>query len=74
MIAMSHPLDEIRLDKTAFAVETLGQEPDDLAYWLSRPVEERWAALELLRMVNYGYDPAHEGFQRVLEIIDIGER
>ena len=68
---MSHPLDEFRMDKVAFAVETLGHEPNDLAYWLSRPVEDRWAALEYLRMTNYGYDPTSAKVERVIEIIDL---
>ena len=58
----------IRLDKTAFAVASLHEESDDKAYWLSRTPEERLEALELMRQVNYGYDPTTKGLQRVFEI------
>ncbi len=59
---------EFKLDKRAFSIGTLGEEPDDRAYWLSRPPGERFAAIELMRQINYGYDPATARLQRVLEI------
>ncbi len=64
----------IRLDKTAFSVASLHKESDDKAYWLSRTPEERLEAAELMRQVNYGYDPTTEGLQRVFEIVKLGER
>ena len=64
----------IRLDKTAFSVASLHEESDDKAYWLSRTPEERLEAAELMRQVNYGYDPTTEGLQRVFEIVKLGER
>lgn len=64
-------LDAVRIDRTAFSVVPLGDEPDDRAYWLSRPVEERLAAVELLRRINYGYDPNTARLQRILEITTV---
>ena len=64
----------IRLDKTALSVASLHEESDDKAYWLSRTPAERLEAAELMRQVNYGYDPTTVGLQRVLEVIKLGER
>jgi hypothetical protein len=34
------------------------RDDQDVLYWRSRPVEERWAAVEFLRKQLYNYDPA----------------
>ena len=47
----------IHLGKTAFSVVSLHEESGDKAYWLSRTPAERLEAAELMRQVNYGYDP-----------------
>ncbi len=59
-----------QLDRTAFSVVSLDDPPDDKAYWLSRTPQERLAAQEYMRQVAYGYDPATERVQRVLEIVE----
>jgi hypothetical protein len=59
---------EFRLDKTAFVVTTKDDETRlnrPLAYWLTRPVEERLAAVEFLRRQLIG--PGAR-LQRVLRI------
>ena len=61
-------IEEVRLDRTQFSVVRLTDPDDAVAYWLSRPVEERLRALELLRRTFYGYTSASEGLQRVLEV------
>lgn len=43
---------------------------DDRAYWWSRTPQERMAALEKLRQMNYDYDPASDRVQRVFEIVE----
>lgn len=41
---------DFKLDRTAMTVTTLDKQGnDDLSYWLSRPQEERLAAVEFLR-------------------------
>ena len=45
----------------------------DRAYWLSKTIDERITALELLRQIHYGYDPATERLQRVLEVVERGK-
>ena len=58
--------DASSLDRSAFSVTTLSGQSDDRAYWQSQSPEERLAAVEQLRQLNYNYDPA-ERLQRVLE-------
>ena len=45
---------DFRLDRSHFSVARLTDPDDALQYWLSRPVEERLCALELLRRTFYG--------------------
>ncbi|MBE7559925.1 hypothetical protein HS125_13665 [bacterium] len=56
------------LDRTALSVGSLKDQGNDLAYWLSRTPQERWATVELFRRLNYGFDPATSTLQRVLEV------
>ena len=45
-------------------------EAEDRAYWLQKTPTERLAALELLRQMNYGYDPATARLPRSFEILE----
>ena len=62
-----------QLDRTQFSVAQVTDPDDSLTYWLSRPVEERLRALELLRRTFYG-DSATEGLQRVFEVAQLKPR
>lgn len=63
------PLDFENIDRSAFEVYTLGEEPNDVYFWMSRTPTERFIALEVLRQMNYGYeDPTTPRLQRVLEV------
>ncbi len=68
---MSDDQPEYRLDKTAFSVANLTDEPDERAYWHSKTPEERLRAAEYLRQLLYGYDPATLRLQRVFEIVEV---
>jgi hypothetical protein len=57
----------LKVDRTAFVVTSL-RESDEKEYWLSKTPLERLQALELMRQIIYGYDPATARLQRVLEI------
>ena len=59
------------LDKTAFSVASLHDDPDEKAYWLSKTPHERLQAVELMRQVIYGYDPASERLQRFFEVTQL---
>lgn len=62
--------DTTRLNRSALEVTTLEDQGKDLAYWLTRSHDERLEALELLRQIRYGYDPATARMERVLEVIE----
>ncbi len=57
-------------DKTAVEIVDLADSNGDREYWWSRTPDERWAMVEHLRRLNYGYDPATTRMERVLEIVD----
>jgi hypothetical protein len=60
-----------RLDRQILVVEKLGEKTSDRQYWRSKSPAERFEALELLRRIAYGYDPATERLQRVLEVTQL---
>jgi hypothetical protein len=70
---MSDMVQSTQIDKTAFSVMSFAEAAEeDRTFWRSKTPEERLAALELLRQIHYGYDPATTRLQRVLEIVELG--
>jgi hypothetical protein len=63
-------IDILKVDKKSFSVSSLSDESDDKAYWLSKTPHERLIATELMRQINYGYDPTTARLQRILEIAE----
>ena len=59
-----------RLDRGVVELGNLKDKPNDRQYWMSKTPEERFEALELLRQIAYGYDPATARLQRVLEVVE----
>lgn len=57
-----------RVNRSAFRVQSLHDEPDDHRYWWARTPAERLAALETMRRVVYGRTASTGRLQRVLEI------
>jgi hypothetical protein len=70
---MSELVQSARMDRTTLTVASLTDESDDRDFWLSKTPDERLAAMELLRAINYGYDPASARLQRVLSVAQLGE-
>lgn len=64
---MKYQEELLKVDRSAFVVTSL-YESDEKEYWLSKTPEERLQALELMRQIVYGYDPATARLQRVLDI------
>jgi hypothetical protein len=64
-------VDQVRLDRSAFQIGSLDDEDPDKAYWQTKSPQERMEALELLRQIIYGYDPATTRLQRVLEVAEL---
>jgi len=62
---------QARLDRSVFEVGSLDDEDPDKAYWQTKSPQERMEALELLRQIIYGYDPATTRLQRVLEVAEL---
>jgi hypothetical protein len=56
-----------RIDRKAISFGTLDSADSDVKYWLSKTAAERLQAVELLRILMYGYDPNTERLQRVFE-------
>ena len=61
-------MNTLRMDKTVFSIGTLNEQGDDREYWASKTPAERLQALEFMRQVMYGYDPATTRLQRVFTI------
>lgn len=66
-------IDGFKVDKGTLSVLSSFEEADevDKAYWHAKSPQERMAALELMRQINYGYDPTTERLQRVFEIAEL---
>ena len=64
-------VDTFRMDKKALSVTSLFGESDEKEYCLSKTPHERLAAVELMRQINYGYNPITSRLQRVLEIAQL---
>jgi hypothetical protein len=62
------------LDKRAIEVVREGSGGEDAAWWRTRSPNERFAHIEYLRQINYGYDPATSRLQRVLEVAEFRPR
>lgn len=55
------------IDRKVFSVVLMSEIEKDLTYWFSKKPEERIEAVEFLRQLIFGYDPATERLQRVFE-------
>lgn len=64
-------LDSLKMDKSAFRVTGLFDDADDKAYWLTKTPQERLEAVEIMRQIIYGYDPATSRLERVFAITQL---
>lgn len=62
--------DLTRINKSAFDIIALTDDSGDKEFWLSKTPDERMLALELMRQINYNYDPLTDRLQRVFEVIE----
>lgn len=63
--------DKFKLDRSAFEIASLDEETDEREYWRTKSPDERMAALELMRQIIFGYDPATTRLQRVFEVAEL---
>ena len=61
-------MDIPRLDKSIFSVGSLKEESDEKSFWSNKTPLERLEATEIMRQINYGYDPATARLQRFFEV------
>ena len=61
-----------KVDRSALVITTLHDESDEKAYWLKKPPQQRFEAIELNRRTVYGYgdQEASQRLQRVLEVVE----
>jgi hypothetical protein len=59
----------LKVDRKAFSVASLTDDPGERVYWLARTPQERLKQVEMLRRINYGTKSAAR-LQRVLEIVE----
>ncbi len=63
-------IEELKIDKTSFSVVTGINHADDVAYWHAVSPSKRLQSLEIMRQINYGYDPVTDRLQRILTIVE----
>jgi len=59
-----------RVDRSVVSVADTFADLDEKAFWLARTPAERLEALEMYRVITFGYDPSTARLQRVLESTD----
>ena len=59
------------MDKSVLSVIALSDESDEKEYWQAKTPQERLEAVELMRQINYGYEPTTTRLQRVLEVAQL---
>jgi hypothetical protein len=59
------------LDRSAFQLASLDDADDVAQYWRQQTPQDRLIGVETLRQIMYGYDPATERLQRVLELAEL---
>jgi hypothetical protein len=60
-----------KLDRSAYEISSLDDDTNERNFWRQKSPAERMEALELMRQIIYGYDPATTRLQRVLEIVEL---
>lgn len=61
------------LDKTVFSISSLDDNLEESSYWLSKTPQERIAAIELFRQINYGEDAVTQRLQRFFEVVKLSQ-
>ena len=63
-----------KFDRTVFSSRSLEDEGNNKAYWLSKTPLERLEAGELMRQLNYGYNPMTDRVQRIFTIVELKQQ
>ncbi len=62
------------MDSADLSIGSFADEPDDLAYWLSRTPEDRLAGIEFLRHQFFSYGEAGPELRRLFEVTELAQR
>lgn len=62
------------IDRHTLSVASLHDKCEDVRYWLSKTPVERLRAIEQMRQIIYGYEPATQRLQRVFEVTELTPR
>jgi len=68
------PTSNDRVDRSVVIAGSVTGESGEKTFWLSKTPLERLEALEQMRQVAFGYDPATSRLRRVLETADFPPR
>jgi uncharacterized iron-regulated membrane protein len=60
----------VSVDRAAFSVVSLAESGRDIAYWQTRPVDERVRAVEVQRQIIYGRPDSPARLQRIFEVAE----
>jgi hypothetical protein len=70
-LMLDESFDTFRLNRQVISVGPL-ENDDQREHWSRASADERLAALEFMRQVMYGYDPASTRLQRLLRVVPLG--
>jgi hypothetical protein len=59
------------MDRSALEIASIDERESEQQYWRAKSPQERMQALELMRQIIYGYDPATTRLQRVFEVVEL---
>ena len=62
-----------RLNKKFFSVINLDENQNDLSFWLNKTPQDRIAAIEMMRRINYGNNVSTARLQRVFEVAELSQ-
>ena len=68
---MAEFLQSLRVDRSFFSDRSLTDPSDEIQLWKTKTPAERLQALEAMRQIAFGYDPAIQRLQKIMEVVDL---
>lgn len=62
--------EKFKIDKTHFSIGKLEDQGDEIQYWKDKTHTERLQAIELIRQMQYGYNPDTERLHHIFEVVN----
>jgi len=58
-----------KLNKNSISIASAEEfETHDIQFWRTKSTSERLEAIEMMRQINFGYDPSSERLQRLFTV------